>query len=54
MELWDEVPSFKEGIGVPIAKELSEDGELFSGGKLQRPSLARTLTKDANKLGFAR
>ena len=45
--LLDKVKSFSAGIHAHVTREFSEEGELFSGGELQKLAIARALVKDA-------
>ena len=45
--LLDKIDGFANGIDAHVTREFSDDGELFSGGELQRLAIARALAKDA-------
>ena len=45
--LLDKVRGFGQGIHAHVTREFSEEGELFSGGELQKLAIARALVKDA-------
>lgn len=45
--LLEKVESFGGGIDAHVTREFSDEGELFSGGELQRLAIARALAKDA-------
>ncbi len=45
--LLQKVQAFDAGIHAHVTREFSEEGELFSGGELQKLAIARALVKDA-------
>ena len=45
--LLQKVKGFEAGIHAHVTREFSEEGELFSGGELQKLAIARALVKDA-------
>lgn len=45
--LAEKVRGLDEGIHTPVTKEFSTQGELFSGGEMQKLAIARALAKDA-------
>ena len=45
--LLEKVHGFEAGIHAHVTREFSEEGELFSGGELQKLAIARALVKDA-------
>ena len=45
--LLEKIKSFEAGIHAHVTREFSEEGELFSGGELQKLAIARALVKDA-------
>ena len=45
--LLEKVRGFDAGIHAHVTREFSEEGELFSGGELQKLAIARALVKDA-------
>ncbi|MBQ9003486.1 MAG: ABC transporter ATP-binding protein, partial [Eggerthellaceae bacterium] len=45
--LLEKVRGFEAGIHAHVTREFSEEGELFSGGELQKLAIARALVKDA-------
>ncbi len=48
--LLDKISRLPQGIHTPVSKELSTDGEVFSGGQLQSLFLARVFLQDAQTL----
>ena len=45
--LLEKVRGFDAGVNAHVTREFSEEGELFSGGELQKLAIARALVKDA-------
>lgn len=45
--LLEKVEGFEGGVDAHVTREFSDEGELFSGGELQRLAIARALAKDA-------
>ena len=45
--LLEKVRGFAAGVNAHVTREFSEEGELFSGGELQKLAIARALVKDA-------
>ena len=45
--LLEKVRGFEAGVHAHVTREFSEEGELFSGGELQKLAIARALVKDA-------
>ncbi len=45
--LLEKVQGFAGGLDAHVTREFSDEGELFSGGELQRLAIARALAKDA-------